>query len=154
MFISAYCKICELNTEHESVFAADVSVVSLIVRCNFFWTISGSQMGSKLLQNTEIIKQTDVLLWKIWRKYRSVSYLFSCNMNAPSKIFSTHYATDCCNNMALQWWKGRSDFVSSLWYVVARAKIRSCCQQLDSTLQTYSYALLVTNPHTVKSSQV
>ena len=27
--------------------------------------ISGSQMGSQLLQNTEIIKQTDVLLWKI-----------------------------------------------------------------------------------------
>ena len=87
------------------------------------------------------------LPWKLHNRYCH-------NMNAPPKIFSTHYATDCCNNMALQWWKGRSDFVSSLWYVVARAKIRSCCQQLDSTLQTYSYALLVTNPHTVKSSQV
>ena len=43
-------------------------------------TLSGSQMGSQLLQNTEIIKQTDVLLWKIWRKYRSVSYLFSCTL--------------------------------------------------------------------------
>jgi hypothetical protein len=41
--------------------------------------ISGSQIGFQLLQNTEIIKQTDVLLWKIWRKYESVSYLFSCN---------------------------------------------------------------------------
>ena len=41
--------------------------------------ISGSQMGLKLLQNMEIIKQTDILLWKIWRKFGSVSYLFSCN---------------------------------------------------------------------------
>ena len=39
--------------------------------------ISGSQISSQLLQNTEKVKQTDVLLWKIWRKYRSVSYLFS-----------------------------------------------------------------------------
>jgi hypothetical protein len=60
-----YCKICELNTEHESVFAADLSGVSLKVGCKNFRTISGSQMGSQLLQNTEIIKQTDVLLWKI-----------------------------------------------------------------------------------------
>ena len=44
-----------------------------------FRTISGSQIGSQLLQNMEIIKQTDVLLWKIWRKFGSVSYLFSCN---------------------------------------------------------------------------
>ena len=33
---------------------------------------------SQLLQNTWIIKQTVVLLWKNWRKYWSVSYLFSC----------------------------------------------------------------------------
>ena len=37
----------------------------------------GSQMGSQLLQNSEIIKQTDVLLWKIWIRYGSVPYLFS-----------------------------------------------------------------------------
>ena len=37
-------------------------------------------MGSQLLQNAQIIKQTDVLLWKIWRKYESVSYLFSCTV--------------------------------------------------------------------------
>ena len=43
-----------------------------------FRTISGSQMGSQLLQNMEIVKQTDVLLWKIWRKSGSVSFLFSC----------------------------------------------------------------------------
>ena len=50
MFISAFCKIWELNTECEIVFAADVS-----------GKVS-SQMGSQLLQNTEIIQQTDVLL--------------------------------------------------------------------------------------------
>ena len=43
-----------------------------------FRTISGSQMGSQLLQNVQMIKQTDVLLWKIWRKSGSVSYFFSC----------------------------------------------------------------------------
>ena len=87
------------------------------------------------------------LPWKLKNRY--------CHdINASPRIFSTHYATDCCNNTALQRWKGRSDFVSSLWYVVARAKIRSCCQQLDSTLQTYSYAPMVTNRHAVKSSQV
>ena len=67
MFISKYCKIFELNTERKSVFAADVSGVSLKVSSNFFRTISGSQMGSQPLQNTEIIKQTDFLLWKISR---------------------------------------------------------------------------------------
>jgi hypothetical protein len=36
-------------------------------------TISGPQMGSQLLQNTEIIKQTDVLLWKIWKIYMDLS---------------------------------------------------------------------------------
>ena len=46
-----------------------------------FWTISGSHnVGSQLLQNTEIIKQTDALLWKIKRIYGSVSYLFSCTV--------------------------------------------------------------------------
>ena len=36
MFISAYCKICELNTEHESVFEVDLSGVSLKVSCKIF----------------------------------------------------------------------------------------------------------------------
>ena len=36
MFTSAYCKICELNTEREGVFAADVSGVSLKVSCKIF----------------------------------------------------------------------------------------------------------------------
>ena len=35
-------------------------------------------LHSQILQNGGIIKQTVVLLWKFWRKYRSVSYLFSC----------------------------------------------------------------------------
>ena len=62
MFISAFCKICELNTEREIVFVL-ISVDSQgdITQVEF----TGSQMGSQLLQNTEIIKQTDVLLWKI-----------------------------------------------------------------------------------------
>ena len=57
MFISECYKICELNTEHDFFFV-------LILKVNT-GVISGSQMGSQLLQNTEIIKQTDVLLWKI-----------------------------------------------------------------------------------------
>ena len=41
--------------------------------------ISGSQMGSQLLQNTEINKQTDASLWKNRRRrYGSVSCLSSC----------------------------------------------------------------------------
>ena len=76
MFNSAFCKICELNTEHEIVFVL-ISVdsqgdITLVV-------IAGSQLGLQLLQTTEIIKQTDVLLWKICRKSGSVLYLFSCN---------------------------------------------------------------------------
>ena len=41
-------------------------------------------MGSQLLQNMEMIKQTDVSRWKIWRIYGSVSYLFSCNQEFQS----------------------------------------------------------------------
>ena len=40
-------------------------------------------MGLQLLQNAKIIKQTDILIWKIWRKYGSVSYLFSCTSSCP-----------------------------------------------------------------------
>jgi hypothetical protein len=36
MFISAYCKICELNIERESVFAVDVSGVSLESQLQIF----------------------------------------------------------------------------------------------------------------------
>ena len=55
--IHAFCKVYECET----VF---------VLICRTGRTISGSQ----LLQNTEIIKQTVVLLWKFWRKYESVSY--------------------------------------------------------------------------------
>ena len=48
-------------------------------------------MGSQLLQNTEIIKQTDVLLWKIKRIYGSVSYLFSRKPVSISKQKSFVY---------------------------------------------------------------
>ena len=61
MFISAFCKICELTTEHEIVFV----LISVDSQGDITCVISGSQMGLQLLQNTEIIKQTDVLLWKI-----------------------------------------------------------------------------------------
>ena len=50
-------------------------------------TISGSQ----LLKNTQIIKQTDLLFWKNWRKYGAVSYLFNCIWNykfLTIKLFS------------------------------------------------------------------
>ena len=63
MFISAFCKICELNNVCEIVFVL-ISVDSQGDRYNT-GVISGSQMGLQLLQNTGIIKQTDVLLWKI-----------------------------------------------------------------------------------------
>ena len=51
--------------------------------------ISGSQMGSQLLQNMKIIKQIDVLLWKIWRKYGSVSYLFGYLFGCTNATHST-----------------------------------------------------------------
>ena len=61
LIIHAFCKIWE----REIVF---------VLICRIARTISGSQ----LLQNTWIIKQTVVLLWKLWKKYQSISYSFSC----------------------------------------------------------------------------
>ena len=52
-----FCKIYELNTERQNFFCFDSQ--------DYTGVISGSQMGSQLLQNMEIIKQTDALLWKI-----------------------------------------------------------------------------------------
>ena len=49
-------------------------------------------MGSQLLQNTQIIKQTGVVLWKIWRKYVSVSYSFGCMLCAFYVIFGQFFA--------------------------------------------------------------
>ena len=77
MLIHAFCKICK----PEIVFVYFLSVNFCF---DFFRTISGSQ----LLQNTWIIKQTGVLLWKNWRKYGCVSYWFSCIMyNSQPKTF-------------------------------------------------------------------
>ena len=45
---------------------------------SLFVLIFGTTSGSQLWQNSWIIKQTVVLLWKFWRNYGSVSYLFSC----------------------------------------------------------------------------
>ena len=62
MFIFAFCKICQLNTEREIVFV----LISVDFQGDYTTGVnSGSQMGLQLLQNTEIIKKTDVLLWKI-----------------------------------------------------------------------------------------
>ena len=61
LFINVFCKSCEL----EPVLA----VLQIKTK-----TISRSQSW----QNAWIIKQTVVLLWTFWRKYGSVSYLFSC----------------------------------------------------------------------------
>ena len=70
MFIFAFCKICEMNTESDF----------FLFWLSRWYNISGSQMGLQLLQNIEIVKQTDELLWKNWRKYGTVLYLFSCDM--------------------------------------------------------------------------
>ena len=59
MFVFPFCKICEMNTEREIVF-----VLILKVRYNTS-VISGSQMGSELLQNKETIKHFIKLIWKI-----------------------------------------------------------------------------------------
>ena len=71
VFFSAFCKICELNTEREIVFCFDFCRFS---RWYNTGVISGSQMGAQLLQSMKIIKQTNIILWKIWKKYWSVSY--------------------------------------------------------------------------------
>ena len=78
-----------------TVFPSFVRFVSM--KLFLFWfsrwyntgVISGSQMGSQLLQNMKIIKQIDVLLWKIWRKYGSVSYLFGYLFGCTNATHST-----------------------------------------------------------------
>ena len=77
MFISPFCKICELITEHWTWKCFSFDFCRFSRWCNT-GVISVSQMGWQLLQNIEIIKQTDVSLWKILWKYGSVSYSFSC----------------------------------------------------------------------------
>ena len=69
MFICAYCRIVNW-TLNVKVFLQLMSVgLAWKSAAQIFRTISGSQMSSELLQNAEIIKQADVLLWKIWRIY-------------------------------------------------------------------------------------
>ena len=58
-------------------------------------------MGSQFLQNTEIIKQTDVSLWKIWRIYGSVSYLLSCIVIAEFRWFSVGFQFKFLKNSAI-----------------------------------------------------
>ena len=45
MFISAYCKICELNTEREIDFQLEPVGLAWKSAAKFFRTISGSQIG-------------------------------------------------------------------------------------------------------------
>ena len=52
MFISAFCKICELNTEREIVFQLMSVGLAWKSAAKFFRTISGSQIGSQFLQDT------------------------------------------------------------------------------------------------------
>jgi hypothetical protein len=67
--------------------------------------ISSSQMGLQLLKNTEIIKQTDILLWKIWRKYGSVSYFFSCTIYKFQLEKKTTFTKKCRPYMVPTWKK-------------------------------------------------
>ena len=67
--IHTFCKVYERE------------IVSALI-CRTGRTISGSQ----LLQNRWIIKQTIVSLWKFQRKYRSVSYSFSCTNVVKTNI--------------------------------------------------------------------
>ena len=53
---------------------------------------------------TLIIKQTDILLLKIWRIYRSVSYLFSCT------------SCEYCNLKGIR--ANRSSVQSWIWYEI------------------------------------
>ena len=69
LIIHVFCKSCE----------PEIVLAVLQIKTK---TISRSQT----LQNAWIIKQTVVLLWKFWRKYWSVSYLFGC-MKSIFKFF-------------------------------------------------------------------
>ena len=70
MFISVFCKSCEpMLWEPEIVqnVAADFQANPTDISCKFFeqFQVHILNVGSQLLQNTEISKQTDVLFWKI-----------------------------------------------------------------------------------------
>jgi hypothetical protein len=60
--IHVFCKSCE-----PEIVLAVLQIQTKTISC------------LQTLQKTWIIKQIVVLLWKFWRKYGSVSYLFSCN---------------------------------------------------------------------------
>ena len=110
LIISVFCKSCEPICEPEIVlktFAADFQANPTDISCKIFRTISGSLscsvFSSQILQNTGIIKQTDVLLWKIWRRYGSVSYLFSCTLmiQHTRNIFTIIFLTSMTHNLTI-----------------------------------------------------
>ena len=72
LIIHTFCKVCK----REIIF---------VLICRTTRTVS----GSLLLQNTWIVKQTVVLLWKFWRKYGSDSYSFSCT-RIILEVFGTY----------------------------------------------------------------
>ena len=68
--------------------------------------------GSQLLQNTWIIKQTVVLLWKNWRKYGSVSYSFRCWVRNIEEI--KNHSLQTWQIIKLNDWKSLWSFFDNL----------------------------------------
>ena len=85
------CKVIRIVSAETILWSQYIQVRKLFKGGNTVGVISGSHMCSQLLQNREIIKQSDILLWKIWRKYGSVSYLFSCKKISNRYLHSLIY---------------------------------------------------------------
>ena len=77
-----------------------------------FRTISGSQMSLQLLQKAQIIKQTEVLLWKIWRKSGSdLSRIYL----AVLKLELWESKCDLKTKLASLWVSRHSYFIRLIW---------------------------------------
>ena len=109
---------------------------------------------SRLLQKTWIIKQTVVLLWKSWRKYESVSYLFSCNRLVKKAWWWCHIELRSKKNLPLllmmKFWRmknwfwvliihSRDCFVSKLTITGTFFNEISCFNLALESLKTSSY---------------
>ena len=82
-----------------------------------FWTISGSHnMGSQLLQNTEI---NIVLHLKFWRKYGPVWHLFSCKM-----IFLVILLPYVANTIFCDWYCKKKLQTCLVLFVFVRAEYK------------------------------
>ena len=108
----------KISDSQQCLFLSFVRYLNWTWNCFLFWfskwynagVISGSQMSLQLLQNTEIIKQTEILLWKIWRKYGSVLYLFSCK---ESQMWLQKWLWPDCDSFALSVWH----FPAALYFI-------------------------------------